>query len=321
MCLLLTHPASTVFDKADIADFYSHNQDGVGVMWAENDILYVQKALPKNADEAYQFYLDYCLGKECVVHWRLKTHGLIDLKNCHPYEVFGDGSERPMYMMHNGVLHTGNAKDKNLSDTWHYIEDYIKPLLLGNTELVFSPAFIEIIEAHISSGNKFVFMDHTGRTAIVNEQQFVTYKGAKLSNTYAWSAHKGGHGGGWGKQYAWPEDDDLLALTSKYHKPKSRPTPMLAYLPETSDRDAWVDAVYDQFHALKFYRLEKSTTTQDLELMWNIAGEEYCWEWVDSFEYYSAMELEAELEEWKNAALIQETETEGDGHDNRISAN
>jgi hypothetical protein len=163
-------------------------------MWAQDDCLYTLKRLPKNGDEAWAIYQEYIQGRECVVHWRMKTHGLIDYENCHPYTVFGEGSPMPMSIMHNGVLYTGNAKDRNKSDTWHYVEDYLKPLLADHPEMFMNPVMQLLIKDHIGSGNRFIMMNHLGETAIINEKDFVTYKGALLSNTYAWDSTKGGFG-------------------------------------------------------------------------------------------------------------------------------
>ncbi len=184
----------TAFDKADIEDFYTHNSDGVGVMWSENDILYTRKYLPPTAEAAWAFYQEHIRGRECVVHWRMKTHGLIDLENCHPYPIFGAGTKMPMSLMHNGVLSTGNAADKTKSDTWHYVADYLRPLLNEHPEMFLNPVVQKLLQDHIGYGNRFIIMNHKGEMAILNEKDFVTYKGAKLSNTYAWSSEKGGFG-------------------------------------------------------------------------------------------------------------------------------
>lgn len=195
MCLLMNIPATTEFDKEDILDFYDHNKDGVGVMFAENGVLHVKKILPRNAEDAWAFYNDVIKGKECIAHFRLKTHGDIDMENCHPYKVFGEGeANAPVYMAHNGVLSTGNAADKSKSDTWHYINDIIRPCAQGSSDILFVPAFVSLLEKHIGSTNKFIFMDANGRVSVVNKQAFVQYKGADLSNTYAWTASRGGYG-------------------------------------------------------------------------------------------------------------------------------
>ena len=175
-------------------------------MWAENGVLHTLKALPNSADAAWEFYQQNIKGKECVIHWRMKTHGLIDLINCHPYSVFGDGSIMPMAVMHNGILSTGNKKDVTKSDTWHYVQDYLVPLLEKNPELFTMPQFIDVLEAHIGSGNRFVLLNHLGQMSVINRDSFVEYKGALLSNTYAWDASRGGFGGktSWnGSSYQW----------------------------------------------------------------------------------------------------------------------
>lgn len=241
MCLLINHPANTAFDEADIADFFDHNADGIGVMWAEEGVLYHTKQLPGNPHAAWKFYQEYCKGRECVIHFRMRTHGHTDLTNCHPYEVFGDGSQMPLFMAHNGVLSTGNSKDTSKSDTWHYIRDYLHPLLSFNPELIYDARVVEILESHIGSGNKFIFMNHEGRISIVNERAFVKYKGAQLSNTYAWSAATlggygyrgttGAYGGFTGGLYGrWGDEDDW------YYGGRRAPTKALTAPPATQDK-------------------------------------------------------------------------------------
>jgi hypothetical protein len=92
--------------------------------------------------------------------------------------------------MHNGVLSTGNKADTTKSDTWHYIQNYLKPMLSGNPDFAFHPSFKALIEDHIGVSNKFVIMDNEGRQTVINEGSGVYWGGLWLSNTYAWSASK-----------------------------------------------------------------------------------------------------------------------------------
>jgi len=39
---------------------------------------------------------------ECIIHYRMKTHGDIDMDNCHPSRVTDD-----IWMAHNGILSMG----------------------------------------------------------------------------------------------------------------------------------------------------------------------------------------------------------------------
>lgn len=299
MCLLINHPAETAFDYDDIADFYDYNQDGIGIMYAEDGVLYVKKILPANESDAWAFYKKHAQGRDCVIHLRMKTHGDIDLTNCHPYEVLGDGSVAPIYMAHNGILSTGNAKGKSKSDTWWFIEDYLKPILTRDPGLVFEPAFIALLEETIGSGNKFAFMNHEGRVAIVNERAFVTYKGALLSNTYAWSAHKGGYGikagryGGYANVW---DDFDWGAPTT----PRASVTPLPyakgdAWGKEESlddydpvgavtDVDVFVDLLLEALDKQGLARAYNDLTYVEMEEFYEFAGEDAAYQLIDEIE-------------------------------------
>jgi predicted glutamine amidotransferase len=185
MCLLITQPAGTVFTDEFLRGVFNKNQDGLGVMYAENNTLYTAKILPKTYAEAKAFYDEHISGRACAIHWRMQTHGHIDLHNCHPYEVISEAEGYPLWLMHNGILHTDNKKDMAKSDTWHYIQDYLRPMLLKNPEWFMSPEFNELVGRHIGS-NRFTLLDAYGNMVTINERQGVQYNGAWLSNTYAW---------------------------------------------------------------------------------------------------------------------------------------
>jgi hypothetical protein len=190
MCLLVTQNSiSPVLSNDWLIDFHSYNSDGVGVMYAENGSLIIKKVLPKSAQDFIEFYHSHIKGKNCAFHLRMKTHGDIDLENCHPYEVLNFAEHGlDLWIMHNGILSTGNKADTTKSDTWHYIRDYLRPMLIDNPEFAFHPSFAEIVGKHISTSNKFVLMDNLGRQAVINQDQGVYWAGLWLSNTYAWSA-------------------------------------------------------------------------------------------------------------------------------------
>lgn len=193
MCLLVTQSATSPQLTAKwLTDFYESNADGVGVMYVENGELIVEKLLPKNPTDLIQFYHQHIEGRDCAFHLRMKTHGHIDMENCHPYEVLNKAEHGvDLWLMHNGILHTDNKADITKSDTWHYIRDYLRPMIGNNPDFAFHPAFAELIGEHIGTGNKFVLMDNLGRQVTINEEQGVYWGGRWLSNTYAWSAPTG----------------------------------------------------------------------------------------------------------------------------------
>jgi predicted glutamine amidotransferase len=192
MCLLLTQQStSPALTNEWLTDFYSYNSDGLGVMRSEGGKLIVQKILPKSADELIAFYRENIQGYDCAWHLRMRTHGATDLINCHPYEILNQQEHGiDLWLMHNGILHTGNKADTSKSDTFHYIADYLRPMLAKNPDFAFSDAFSDLIGDHIGVSNKFVIMDNHNRMAVVNESEGVYWGGLWLSNEYAWTASK-----------------------------------------------------------------------------------------------------------------------------------
>lgn len=190
MCLLVTQLSnSPALPEVWLKNFHASNSDGVGVMYVEGQSLVIEKCLPKSAEDFVNFYYSHIAGKDCAFHLRMRTHGATDLENCHPYEVLNAKQHGlDLWLMHNGILHTDNAKDTTKSDTWHYIRDYLRPMLAHNPEFFITPEFSELIGSHIGSSNKFVLMDNQNRLVTINESAGVYWGGLWLSNTYAWTA-------------------------------------------------------------------------------------------------------------------------------------
>lgn len=216
MCLITINTTETTFTAAWLLDFFEYNADGLGVMYAENGALTVEKFVPTTEAEVLKFYQEHVAGREAVVHWRMKTHGKIDAANAHPYQVLNMKEHGlDLWMVHNGILSGVSSDQKQMSDTWHFIRDTVRPILVKDVDMLRNPAFIELLEDRIGHSNKLVFLDNLGRQTIINEAAFHDFSGAKLSNTYAWSSHskhnleapeaypvydKGAYSGYYGKQ-------------------------------------------------------------------------------------------------------------------------
>lgn len=197
MCLLIVTTPETKFTAADHNDYFSSNADGLGVMVADNGTITVHKILPNNVAEIVEFLKPF-EGKAVAMHYRMATHGNIDLAQCHPYLLLDADSGHEMWLMHNGVLSHGNDLDKTKSDTYQYIETHLRPLLDprlgGNPELIFNEVFQDILGDSIGSSNKFVVMDGSGRIATINKSSGVKHNAAWYSNTYAWDSNAAGFG-------------------------------------------------------------------------------------------------------------------------------
>ena len=185
MCLLMTGKSNnirkTLLETPGlIADIFKSNPDGLGIMYTTTRGLRVIKKLPNTIKDCEKVLARLPNdGRDVAVHWRWRTHGDVNLEQCHPYEIEKDVS----MMMHNGVLHTGNKADTKKSDTWHYIEDFLKGV---HQNTLHDPAFKKLVSEHIGD-NRFAIMTKDGRLTVVNEDQGLYVNDIWFSNTYAWS--------------------------------------------------------------------------------------------------------------------------------------
>lgn len=181
MCLLISQPKGVTFSRNEILDFVSYNPDGFGISYGDGDALHLVRMVG-SASEIWDTYRAIAGGKRCVLHFRMTTHGATDADNAHPYPITED-----IAVAHNGVLTCGNPIDPCRSDTWHFIQYFLAPIARTNPELLFTPDWGEMCGRLIGASNKLAFIHRDGRIALVNEPSGVTYKGAWMSNTYAWS--------------------------------------------------------------------------------------------------------------------------------------
>ena len=165
MCLIIHSPAGHDISRKVIKSAMSINSDGVGIMFGGE----VEKYLNSPVEEIATRTLELC-DTEFAIHFRMKTHGDVNLDNVHPFKLPNDGG----FLMHNGILPCGNSADPSKPDTWHYIR-----LHLSNGGINWSNVALD-------RGNKFVVMDKKGKFIIVNRETGVDYAGAWYSNTYAW---------------------------------------------------------------------------------------------------------------------------------------
>lgn len=216
MCLLIVGKSTTIRQQllqtpGLIEDIYGHNEDGLGVMFVTaKQQVKVAKRLPKGAQGFREMIAAMPNDDRPVaVHARMKTHGDIDLENCHPYQI-NDAS----WLMHNGILHTGNAADRSKSDTFHFINDYLSEL---TPDALHAPGMVKMLGDFIDN-NRFAIMSADGRLSVVNREQGIEHDGVWYSNTYAWEPSLlipgyrtksfTGYGRRWGGHLADLDDDE-----------------------------------------------------------------------------------------------------------------
>jgi hypothetical protein len=172
-----------------LRDIAASNADGVGFTYNDpaDKVTKATKVLGNVEAGIAEYRRVEALGVPFITHWRMTTHGLTDLTNCHPYTVADE-----FFLSHNGILALGyQGGNHALSDTWYYIENQIKPLLaVIGVKGVTSAPMVAIMEQAIGN-NRFAMMDPTGKITIVNEAQGHDWEGIWVSNQYAISNHRG----------------------------------------------------------------------------------------------------------------------------------
>ena len=268
MCLLITGKSDAIRNTllttpGLVEDIYAHNPDGLGLMWPENGKVAVVKALPRSVEEITHLLKTIPNPSTPIpvaIHFRMRTHGDIDIDNCHPYQI-----NEHAWLMHNGVLDTGNHKDKSKSDTWHFVQDYLTTMPV---DVLHNPQYLALLGYTIGH-NTFAIMSDDGRLSEVNRHLGVKVGGLWFSNTYAWDAgilipeyrsraFMWGYRGdldpvGAPSQISYPEDffdpDSLLQSVEDYNVND------VAYYLERTPEEA-IDCI------LNYYRIEVSKTAR-----------------------------------------------------------
>lgn len=202
MCLIIQQPQGVTVPEELLESAFTNNSDGMGIMFAtRNNAVKVHKFLPKTMDQVmkvYNKYKDNHLG----IHFRLRTNGDITADQAHPYPVLNKKQHgRNVWMMHNGILSSVRVpeEDEHKSDTWHFIEYFVRPILIQRPEFIKSDEFIAMIEEMIGGTNKLLFLDggdkdNEAEFIIANERRGEYHKELWLSNTYSLNR-------GWGSTY------------------------------------------------------------------------------------------------------------------------
>ncbi len=197
MCIIISRPPGTHVKSRYLKNAWEGNSDGAGIMFIHDNKVIVQKGLMTLKDfmEAWRMIPE---TTPTVAHFRIRTSGLRDANNTHPFEIFPGA----LAMVHNGMLPIKEVGD--MSDTATFVELVLKRLGAGFHKNL---GLQHMLDVYCGSHNKLVFLDSKGRLTYVNEDKGVVDEGVWYSNyTFrGWSRHQNVHNTG-GYQYT-DEDD------------------------------------------------------------------------------------------------------------------
>jgi hypothetical protein len=162
MCIAIVNKSGLI--PADqFRTIFANNPDGIGFAFTDGHSVRIFKTLT-DAESLHDQYVS-CREKypesPFLIHARIKTHGIADIKNAHPYHVNSD-----IALIHNGIIDAPIVNPKK-SDSWHIcrlIESFANP------DNVFTDGSIESewIQ-HIGDGSKIAILHRDGRFVIFGE--------------------------------------------------------------------------------------------------------------------------------------------------------
>lgn len=159
MCIAIWKKEGMELTEGTINNSWNSNPHGAGFMYAEDGKIVIEKGF-MTLDAFKEAYEPHKL-KECALHFRIRTHGETNAENTHPFRI-----NEEMGLIHNGIM--TNVKcdiDTKMSDTWHFVEKYMKPM----HPLWQTACFKDLVEEFIGY-SKLVIMHGDGNTEIYGEQ-------------------------------------------------------------------------------------------------------------------------------------------------------
>jgi predicted glutamine amidotransferase len=179
MCIIVAIPANKVVSEETLHNCWVANDHGAGFMYPnQNDEELVVKKGLMTWEDFIQAYRQVPSDINRVIHFRIKTHGNSDEKNTHPFLI----SDR-LGFVHNGVISGVTHTNKDMNDTWHFSEQFLKPMHKADGKFLNKEWNMKLLGNYIG-GSKLVFMNHKGQMWFVNESKGITEEdGVWYSNT------------------------------------------------------------------------------------------------------------------------------------------
>ena len=178
MCVIVHKPPEERITPDLLRAALALNNDGWGLMGfdAKGKLILERHAASEHASIAAA--LNQHAGADLVLHLRQRTRGNSERDNAHPFKV-----AEHLYLMHNGTLPIA-SRVAGRSDTWHFVNDILRPLHARHAALFDDPAFLTLLEMSLKPENKVVLLDEKQKSiAVLNRAHGVEFEGLWLSNT------------------------------------------------------------------------------------------------------------------------------------------
>lgn len=178
MCVIFYKPAAVQIAPDLLTAALALNHDGWGLMGFAADGSLLIERHGHTDEEAVRAAVARHKDAELVLHLRQRTRGAVGEHNAHPFKV-AEG----LYLMHNGTLPFASRSAAH-SDTWHFVNDVLRPLHARFPGLSSDEQFLGLLELAIKPDNKIALLDERARRIVLlNAAHGAELDGLWLSNT------------------------------------------------------------------------------------------------------------------------------------------
>lgn len=167
MCIAIYKSSSAQISDDTLYECFKANGDGCGFAYINTDHQGFKKIIIKKDMTFEGFLRKYKRAlrnaptSPFLIHFRIRTHGVTSIYNCHPFSI-----DNEHVFIHNGII-SGMNLDPRKSDTQMFNEEYLQQLPAGWMQ---NPAILNLIERSVSY-NKLIFMNIEGEIEIINEEK------------------------------------------------------------------------------------------------------------------------------------------------------
>lgn len=183
MCLIIARNSGTrgAIPTEYIEASIGNNPDGFGIVGRDsrgNVEIFKSLDMDKAEGVIRQFEREDGGNLDLMIHFRYATHGAVDDRNCHPFQIHGEN-----YLMHNGVLKVPTPVPDH-SDTWHFVEDLKDLIAPDRLSRKAVRRFMET-RSKLITGSKFAVLGRNVPLTIINEKDGFREDGIWYSNYYS----------------------------------------------------------------------------------------------------------------------------------------
>ena len=157
MCIAILKPKGVSISKEILETCHNNNKDGMGFSYIDGDKMYIKKFM--KFDEFYKEFEKVQDKSTMLIHFRIATHGKVEVKNCHPFWL-----NHRMALIHNGVI-SGYGDKNSKTDTQDFIDKVIGNISWKEWK---NPCYRELVGKAIGY-SKLAILDITGNYYIINE--------------------------------------------------------------------------------------------------------------------------------------------------------